>query len=76
MDSHQAKKTVMKPTDKLPLKLAKPAQRALANAGITSLQQLSKYSEQEIALMHGIGPNALRVIKQELKKHGLSFTER
>lgn len=66
----------MKPTDKLPLKLAKPAQRALANAGITSLQQLSKYSEQEIALMHGIGPNALRVIKQELKKHGLSFTER
>ena len=66
----------MKPNDELPLKLAKPAQRALANAGITSLQQLATYSEQEIALMHGIGPNALRVIKQELKKHGLSFTKK
>ncbi|MFC0772796.1 hypothetical protein [Terrimonas alba] len=66
----------MKTNDELPLKLAKPAQRALANAGITSLQQLATHSEQEIALMHGIGPNALRVIKQELKKHGLSFTKK
>ena len=66
----------MKPNDELLLKLAKPAQRTLANAGITSLQQLAKYSEEEIALLHGIGPNALRVIKQELKKHGLSFMEK
>lgn len=66
----------MKPPDAFFLKLAKPAQRALTNAGITSLQQLAKYSEEKIALMHGIGPSALRVIKQELKKHGLSFTEK
>jgi predicted flap endonuclease-1-like 5' DNA nuclease len=66
----------MKPPDAFFLKLAKPAQRALANAGITSLEQLAKYSEQEIALLHGIGPNALRQIRQAFKEKGLSFTEK
>ena len=66
----------MKPPDAFFLKLAKPAQRALANAGITSLEQLATYSEQEIALMHGIGPNAFRVIKQAFKTQGLSFASK
>ncbi|WP_276501580.1 hypothetical protein [Terrimonas pollutisoli] len=66
----------MKPVDEFPLKLAKPAQRALINAGITSLHQLAKYSEEEIALLHGIGPNALRQIKQAFKEKGLSFTKK
>ena len=66
----------MKPPDAFLLKLAKPAQRALANAGITSLEQLAKYSEQEIALLHGIGPNALRQIRQAFKERGLSFTKK
>lgn len=66
----------MKSTNEFLLKLAKPAQRALANAGITSLQQLAKYSEEEIALLHGIGPNALRQIKQAFQEKGLSFTKK
>lgn len=56
-----------------PLNLAAPAQRALANAGITSLKQLCKYSEKEIANLHGMGPNALEKIKQSLREKGLSF---
>ena len=57
-------------------KLAKPAQRALTSVGIGSLQQLAKYSEEEIALLHGIGPNALRQIKQAFQEKGLSFTKK
>jgi DNA-directed RNA polymerase alpha subunit len=56
--------------------LAKPAQRALANAGVTSLQQLSNYSEKEIADLHGMGPNALTKIKQALLENSLSFADK
>lgn len=59
--------------DLLHIKLAKPAQRALQHAGITSLKQLAKVSEDEIAQWHGIGPNAIKEIKKTLKDNGLSF---
>ncbi|MAT41699.1 MAG: hypothetical protein CL609_05105 [Anaerolineaceae bacterium] len=57
------------------LKLAKPAQRALQNAGIDDLEQLSKYTETEIAKLHGIGKNAILLLRQELNKKGLSFQQ-
>lgn len=57
------------------LKLAKPAQRALHNAGIDNLEQLTKYTETEITKLHGIGKNAILVLRQELNKKGLSFQQ-
>jgi DNA repair protein RadC len=56
-------------------KLAAPAQRALANAGIQNLKQLSKFSEAEIKRLHGIGPNALTQLRRALKAKGLSFRQ-
>ena len=55
-------------------KLAKPAQRAIQNAGITTFDQLSKYSEKEVSQFHGIGQKALNVIKEEMKEKGFNFT--
>ena len=60
----------------LPAKLASPAQRALANAGILNLAQLSKFSESEIKELHGIGPNALITLRAALKAKGLSFAKK
>ena len=61
-------------TTDLPIdKLAAPAQRALANAGIKSLKQLATFGEVEIKGLHGIGPNALKQLKYALKAKGLSF---
>jgi hypothetical protein len=61
-------------TNELPMdKLAAPAQRALANAGIQNLKQLAKFSEIEVKGLHGIGPNALVQLKHALKVNGLSF---
>ena len=57
----------------LPTKLARPAQRALATAGIQRLEQLTKFSEAEIKRLHGIGPNALGQLRQALTERGLSF---
>ncbi|MGF2413589.1 hypothetical protein [Ferruginibacter sp.] len=42
-----------------PVPLAAPALGALANKKITTLQQLARYSEKEIAALNGIGNNAL-----------------
>lgn len=57
-------------------KLAAPAQRALAGAGIQNLKQLSTFSEQEIKELHGIGPNALKDLHRALKAKGLSFARK
>jgi hypothetical protein len=54
-------------------KLAAPAQRALANAGYTRLEQLSNVSEDEITGLHGIGKNALETMRKALADKGLSF---
>jgi hypothetical protein len=56
-----------------PKGLAKPAQRALASARITSLKQLAGKREADIAALHGMGPNAVTALKRALKAAGLSF---
>lgn len=57
------------------LKLSQPAHRALANAGIKTLKQISKYTEKEFSKLHGMGPNAIGKIKEALKENGLSFSK-
>ena len=59
----------------LPDKLAQPAQRALAAAGIQRLEQLTGFSEDEVKQLHGIGPNALKQLRQALAARGLSFAD-
>lgn len=54
-------------------KLAAPAQRALALIGVSDLKQLSKFTEAEVAQLHGMGPNAIGKLRDALKAHGLSF---
>ena len=59
-------------TSDLP-KLASPAQRALAGAGITRLHQLTQMSEAELSQLHGIGPNAIKTLRLALEEKGLAF---
>ena len=54
-------------------KLASPARRALKSAEITSLKQLTQVTEEELLQLHGIGPNALGVLREALKDNGFSF---
>lgn len=62
----------MTPASDLP-KLAAPAQRALAGKGISTLKQLSRHTESEIAQLHGMGPNALGRLREALNAAGYSF---
>lgn len=65
-----------KPQDGFLSILAAPARRALENNGITSVQQLSKYSEKEILQLHGMGPGSLPKLKEALHAAGLNFRKK
>lgn len=56
-------------------KLAAPARRALAGAGYTHLEQFAEATEFEVLRLHGMGPNAMNVLRDALKEHGLSFRD-
>lgn len=62
-------------TNALP-KLSAPAHRALAGAGIQRLDQLTRFSEAQIAQLHGIGPNALVQLRRALRAQGKSFANK
>ena len=57
-------------------KLAQPAQRALAAAGIQNLKDLTRFSEAEIKKLHGIGPNALNALRRAMKANGFSVAKK
>lgn len=57
----------------LPTTLGAPARRALANAGITRLEQLSRVRERELLKLHGMGPRAVRLLRDILTARGLDF---
>ncbi|MEI2719718.1 MAG: hypothetical protein V9E87_06195 [Gemmatimonadales bacterium] len=40
--------------------------RALANAGIRSMAELAKWSEADVAALHGVGPKGLRLLGEAL----------
>ncbi len=57
-------------------KLAAPALRALKNAQIERLSDLTRISELELSNLHGIGPNALKTLKQALMEKGLTLKQK
>ena len=61
------------PVADFPPKLSKPAQRALANAGYTRLDQLTKVREADLAKLHGMGPKALGQLRAALAERGAAF---
>ena len=54
-------------------KIGAPATRALEAAGYTHLEQLTKVTETELGQLHGMGPKALRILRETLQAQGLSF---
>ena len=62
-----------KPKDSFLSLLGAPARRALENNGITTLQQLSKYSEKEVLNFHGMGKSTIPKLKKFLSESNLTF---
>ena len=55
------------------LGLAAPARRALIDEGLYKVSDLRKYSLDAIKDLHGMGPNAIRVLITAMKKSDISF---
>lgn len=54
-------------------KTSNPAQRALEAIGVYYLEDLTKHTEKEILDLHGMGPKAMRILKEHMQKLSLSF---
>jgi predicted flap endonuclease-1-like 5' DNA nuclease len=59
-------------SDDLP-NIGNVARRELANAGYTRLEQFTKVSEKELLKIHGVGPKAIRILREVMELRGLSF---
>ena len=55
------------------LGLAAPVRRALIDDGYYKLSDLRKVSLDAIKELHGMGPNAIRILTSAMKKADLSF---
>lgn len=62
-----------KPKDGFLSILAAPDRRALESKGINTIEQLSKYSEEEILQLHGMGKSSIPKLKNALQEKGLEF---
>jgi len=59
----------------LPRGIGNPATRALALVGLHRLAQLAKVGEAELLKLHGVGPKAIRVLREALAEQGLAFAD-
>lgn len=64
-----------KPKDGFLSLLPAPARRALESKNITSLNELSKFSEDDILNLHGMGPSSIPRLRKALEEKGLSFNK-
>lgn len=62
-------------TSEFPPSIGKVAKRELAVNGVTEFQHLSTKSERELLNIHGVGPKAVRILREELAGRGLSFRD-
>jgi hypothetical protein len=53
-----------------PKGVSRPAIRALASVGVTELDQLTRFTEAELKVLHGMGPKALGALKAALAARG------
>lgn len=65
----------LKPNDNFLSLVSAPARRALERDGISTIEQLSKFSEKEILALHGLGKSTLPILRKVLINAGLEFKQ-
>lgn len=56
-----------------PAGMSGPALRALSVAGIRSMDDLTRWTEADLAALHGMGPKGIRVLRDALADTGRGF---
>lgn len=60
-------------TTEFPQAIGKVARRELAVNGYTRYEQLTHVTSAELLRIHGVGPKAVRILREELAARGLDF---
>ena len=58
-----------------PAGVSGPALRALNVAGVRSMSDLTRWTETDLAALHGMGPKALAVLRSALADAGRTFRD-
>jgi hypothetical protein len=61
------------PGSDLPASIGKAATRALATAGLTTLDQVATRTGADLLALHGVGPKAVRILADALAERGMSL---
>jgi len=56
-------------------KIGAPATRALNAHGITTLEQAAAPGEKALLAMHGVGPKAIRILREALREIGSELAD-
>ncbi|WP_072314319.1 helix-hairpin-helix domain-containing protein [Agrococcus sp. Marseille-P2731] len=54
-------------------KIGRPAASALLAIGVTTLDQVAGMREAELLAVHGVGPKAVRILREALDERGRGF---
>ncbi|NJC23678.1 putative flap endonuclease-1-like 5' DNA nuclease [Arthrobacter pigmenti] len=56
-----------------PREIGRTARRELARHGYTTFAQLEQVTAKDLLAVHGVGPNAVRILEAELAAMGTGF---
>lgn len=59
--------------DAFPPGISGPALRAMAHAGVDSLDALTAWTSADLAALHGMGPKAMGILREALQQEGKDF---
>lgn len=62
-------------SDELTPRIGRVALRELALHGIIDYASLTERTESELRAIHGVGPKAVRILREDLAARGQSFAE-
>ncbi len=58
-----------------PAGMSGPSLRALAVAGVRSMDELTRWTEKELGALHGMGPKGVRILREALAASGKRFRQ-
>ena len=58
-----------------PRSMGRPANAALVALGVTTLEQAAEMGERKLLAVHGVGPKAVRILREQLAARGLDLAD-
>jgi hypothetical protein len=57
----------------IPHGIGAPARRAMAHAGLETLEQAVQFGQRELSKLHGMGVRTMAQLQDAMDEHGLEF---